>query len=173
MANRDNPHGLLTLGRNFNGGMPHLTQWAKAVGLGTALFPGDAVIRLADGSISSAFTAGTSLFSGVNLNWGAASTATSHIVIDDDRALFEAQDDGAVGIVVADEGLNANLIAGAGSATTQKSGQEVNGATLAVTATLDVHILELLKQPDNEPGAFARVVIMFNKHRMIANTVGV
>lgn len=174
MANRDNPHGLHSLGRTLAGGMPYVEQLLKAVGYGTAIFIGDAVNRVADGSIEASATPGTTNYSGVALNHGAASTATDHLVITSADALYEAQDNAATdGIAAADLGLNANLQLNAGSATTQLSGHEINETGADVTDTLDVHLLRLYAAPDNAHGAWARIEIVFNKHRMNPSRVGV
>ena len=174
MANRDNPHGLRPLGRTLGGGCPFLVQFSKAVGYGTAIFRHDAVARAADGSIDKAITPGTTLYSGVALDYGAANTATDHLVIIDPTALYEAQDnDDTDGIAAADLGLNANLELNAGNATTKQSGHEIDESTVATTATLDVKLLALYNSADNEHGAWARIEIMFNKHRMNPAVAGV
>ena len=174
MANVDNPHGLRPLMRAFGGGAAGIEPFSKVVGYGTALFQFDAVNRVADNSIEASATPGTTLYSGVNLNYGAASKATEHLVITDPDVLFEAQDNSdPTGFVLADMGLNANLELNAGSAITQISGHEINLTGAAVTASLDVHLMRKLDVPDNAYGPHCRVEIMFNKHRMAKAAVGV
>ena len=74
MANVDNPHGLHSLGRTIDGGCPYIQRLQKDASEGTAIFIGDAVNREADGNIEAASaTPGTTLYSGVSLNHGAAS----------------------------------------------------------------------------------------------------
>jgi hypothetical protein len=172
MPNIDNPHGLHCLGRTLSGGQLRFQSFDKAVGYATRIFPGDAVNRVADGTIEVSATPGTTNYSGVALNGGAASTLTSHLVCVSPDALYEAQDEGT-GVAAADLGLLANLVLNAGVAATNKSGHEINGATKAVTATLDVALLELLPEVGNEYGANARVVVKFNKHRMNPGVAGV
>jgi hypothetical protein len=160
--------------RNIGGGEPTIKKFSKAVGYGTAIFVGDAVNQVAAGGIEVSATPGTTLYSGVSLNYGPASTATEHLVIISPDAVFEAQDDDATtGLVAADAGLNANLILGAGSATTQISGHEIDQSTADVTNSLDVKLLGLLNVPDNAYGAHARFEITFNKHRMAPGVAGV
>lgn len=171
MANLNNPHGLRSLGITLSGGCLSIENFSKVVGYGTAIFRNDAVNRVADGSIEASATPGTTLYSGVALNYGAASTATEHSVIVNPDALFEAQADGS--LVAADMGLNANLVLTAGNATTKISKHQINSATEDVTNTLDVHLLKLLDAPDNEAGNYARIEIVFNKHRMNPSAVGV
>lgn len=176
MANVDNPHGLMSLGKTLSGGHPQIEEFLKAVGYGTAIFPGDAVNQVADGSIDKSATPGTTAYSGVALTGGAASTATAHICIVSPDAVFEAQDDGdSATLAATDIGLNANLILGAGSASLNRSGHEVDTSTAAVTATLDVKILRLFKIPtvQNDWGINVRLEIAFNKHRMAPGVVGI
>lgn len=171
MANIDAPHGLRPLGVTLSGGCPVLSTFSKAAGYGTAIFRGDAVNRVASGSIEASATPGTTLYSGVSLNYGAASTATEHTVITSPDAIFEAQADGS--LAEADMGLNANLVLNAGSALTRQSGHEIAAASAAVTATLDVKLLRKLAVPNNEYGANVRIEIAFNKHRLNPAVAGV
>ncbi len=168
MANIDNPHGLRPLMRTLAGGAPGLAYFKKAAGYGTALFLFDAVNQVADGSIEASATPGTTLYSGVNLNYGEPTKATEHLVIADPNAVYEAQcdDGGAATLDEADRGLNCNLLLGAGNALTMISGHEIDGSAKAVTATLDVKLLDKLAAVDNAYGAFSRFEIVFNKHRM-------
>lgn len=173
MANNDNPHGLGFVGMD-GPGFPMLQHFSKVVGLGVAIFQQDAVQRVADGSIEGGGTPGSTLITGVAQNYGALSTATEHDVIVSSDALFEAQDNNATdGIAAADLGLNANLQYNAGSTVTLQSGHEINETGAAVTASLDVHLLELLNAPDNAYGSWARIVIKINGHRYGFAAVGV
>src|SRR5215217_3448237 len=116
MANVVNPHGLNVIGFGLNGGNPRFVTLAKAVGYGTAIFRNDVVYRVADGSIETASaTPGTTVPSGVSQNYGAASTATEHIVCVSPDALYEAQGDGSGTLDAVDLGLNANLVLTAGN----------------------------------------------------------
>lgn len=173
MANVDNPHGFRPL-RHFMGGAIILAERSKAVGDSPAIFIGDAYNRLAGGTIDSSLSAGTTLISGVSLTYGATTTATTHLCIEDPYVVFEAQDDSSTdGLVAANMGLNANITAGAGSATTLISAHEIAEAGITTTATLDMHLLQKLNVPDNAYGAWCRVEILFNSHRMATQSVGV
>jgi hypothetical protein len=172
LANINNPHGLRPIGTIHGGGF-EVEEFQKAVGYATAIFIFDAVNRVADGSIEASATPGATNYSGVALNFGAASTATSHLVITDPLCLFEAQDDGGAGILAVDLGLNANLVLTAGDATTQQSKHQIATATAAVTATLDVKLRRLFNVPNNAHGANARIEIQINKHRMTAGVAGI
>lgn len=170
MANVDNPHGLLPV-YSMGGGPLQLEELSKAATYAVALYPGDAVARVADNTLQIPATPGTTRITGVNLGWGAASKATTHLVVVDPLQVFEAQADGS--LLEADMGLNANLLYGAGDATTLKSGHEINSATEDVTATLDVHLLKKLDLPDNAYGDYVRLEVLINKHRMASDAVGV
>ena len=177
MANVDYPHGLRPLGITLSGSPAVLFQTMKKIAtLDTAIGVYDAVARLADGSISSKDAditqGGTTLYSGVAMNYGAASALTSHSVLVTPDAIFESQgDDGAAGTLdEADMGLNANLVLTA--ATGMQSLHEIDSSSKAVTQGLDVKLLQLLNVPSNAYGAQARIEIVFNQHRMSANVAG-
>lgn len=178
MSNVNNPHGFRPLGWNLGGGPPILALMSKAVGLATAIYPYDLVARLADASITSAtasITPGTTLLSGVALDYGALSTATDHLVVISPDSVFEAQDNaGGAGILAVDLGLNANCIVSvAGTLASKKSGHQIADSTKDVTSTLDLKLLQLLKVPDNDFGPNARIEVVINKHRMNPGVAGV
>ena len=174
MSNANNPHGLRPLGISLSGGPAFIDKLSKIATYATAIFMYDAINRVADGSIEASATPGTTAYSGVSLDYGKASSATDHLVVISPDAIYETQnDDGTTGLVAADMGLNANLILGAGSATTKLSGHQIDQSTAQTTNTLDVHLLGLLNVPDNAFGAYARIEVVFNKHRMSPATAGV
>ena len=178
MANINNPHGLRPLGISMSGGPPVIDTFKKLVGLASAIYRWDPIARLADASVSAwggstpDITPGTSLYSGVAMNYSPASTAAEiHAVVNPD-AMFEAQVDGS-GLVEADLGLNANLVYAAGNTLTKISKWQVASSTAATTATLDVHLLALFSDAVNAFGQYARFEVVFNKHRMNAGVAGV
>lgn len=180
MANRDNPHGFQPLMRSITGGPGAASIGAhKLVGDGTALFVNDVVKRAAAGTKKTlcitAATAAAAAF-GVNLVYGAASTATDHIVIPGQFQMFEAQEDGVThggaNVAAVDMGLNANLMATAGDANTKHSKHEIGGASIASTNTLDFHLLGLFQAPDNDFGANARLLVTFNNSQLSNQIAG-
>lgn len=175
MANVDNPHGLRTLGRTLSGGCPYIQWFQKDASEAAAIFAQDAVNREADGNIeANSATPGTTLYSGVSLNHGAASTLTNHAVIVSPDAVYEAQDNNDTdGFAAVDLGLNVNIELNAGSSTTLLSGHELDESTANTTSTLDLHMLALLNVPDNAYGSFSRIEVVFNKHRMNPAVAGV
>jgi len=175
MANVDNPHGFRPLNRSLFGGPgAALMQCHKLVGYGTALFIGDAVTRVASGvqatpAISAAITPGTTPSFGVNLVYGAASTATTnHLVVPAGNSqLFEIQDNSDTdGVEAASAVKNANIELNAGSTTTQLSGHELDESTINTTNTLDLKMHGLLQVADNAYGAWARVLVTFNRSQL-------
>ena len=83
-------------------------------------------------------------------------------VIDDPNQLFIIQADASV--VQANIGKNADIIGTGGSTTTGVSTMELNSATIADTAALNLKIVGFYNVPNNEPGAFAVVVVKINEH---------
>ena len=83
-------------------------------------------------------------------------------VIDDPNQLFIIQADASV--VQANIGKNADIIGTGGSTTTGVSTMELNSNTIADTAALNLKIVGFYNVPDNEPGAFAVVVVKINEH---------
>jgi hypothetical protein len=173
MANINNPHGLMPLGTSLSGGPQAIQILQKVASNANAIYRYDPVARQADGSIGAdSITPGTTLYSGVSLNYGAASTLTDQAVVISPDAIYEVQCD-STAIAAGDMGANANLTLGAGSATTKMSGAVINGGSIATTSTLDLHLLGLFNIVGNAFGAYARIEVVFNKHRMAPGVAGV
>ena len=170
MANVDYPHGFRPV-RHISGVPFQLEAFTKAASYGTALFIGDAVNQVADSTLETNGTPGTTLISGVCMNYGALSTLTDHLVIADPFVIFEAQTDGS--LVTADQGLNANILYGAGSTTTHISAYEINSATEDTTSTLDVKLLRLSPIHGNASGTNSVWEVQWNNHRRLAASAGV
>lgn len=83
-------------------------------------------------------------------------------VIDDPSQLFIVQADGVV--TQANIGKNADVIGTGGSSTTGVSTMELNTATIADTAALNLKIVGLWNVPGNELGEFAVLVVKINEH---------
>lgn len=156
--------------RTQAGGAPQCEQFSKAAAYGQAIFKWDPVtllVGLLNGP-ASGITAGTTRYLGVAMNWAAASLLTTHQIMVDPGAIFEAQGDGSTGanVVAGKMGFNANLLftTAGGGVTRDNSGVQIDESTIAVTSTLDVKILQLLNVVDNAYGANARLEIKFNKH---------
>lgn len=181
MANRDNPHGLVAVGTEY-GGPWRVREFKKLAAYGTAVFINDAVNQAAGSAtgdplpvIEASATPGTTRYSGISLSHSAALTAAKHLVIVSRDVIFEVQDNNDTdGVGEADLGLNSNLELNAGSATTLISGHELDESSLATTATLDIKVLDLYRDPENAFGSgFVRVLCKFNKHRNSEGVAGV
>jgi hypothetical protein len=121
---------------------------------GTALFIGDPVIiagsanadgvatitRAAAGAritgvvVGFAPVPGVSTDTGIRVGSRAASTLDNVLVCDDPTVIYEVTEDGIGGfLAVTDVGLNVDLIAGTGSATTKRSGYMLDSSTKLTT----------------------------------------
>lgn len=92
-------------------------------------------------------------------------------VVDDPNVLFEVQEvSGGTALTAAEVGLNANLVAGTNNG--YVSGWELNNATEATTATLDVQIMGLVQRHGNEIGEHAKWLVRINNHTYRGGTTG-
>lgn len=156
---------------------------------GTAMFAGD-LVKLAGSASADGYPTvaqGTASAAAVgvvvgfvvdpaNLNtpggYRAASTARYAMVADATDVVYEVQEDAVGGaLAVADVGLNADVVVGAGSTSTGQSGMQLDTSTKATTATLPLKILGFVNRPDNEIGsANAKVWVTINNHQLGAGT---
>ena len=179
MANADSPIGLRPI-RHRNGAPYSGSGSLYHINNAQVVAPGDPVIVTGSadtGGIPSVVraTAGTSnRITGVMISRVAgdgsllqddslntvASTAQYILVEDNPDVVFEAQCDGA--FAVTDVSANANLTAAA--PVEGKSQWEVDSTSFAVTATLQVRVLRIVRRLDNEVGANASLEVMINLH---------
>lgn len=173
-----------------------MTTYPVASGYGTAIFTGDPVTLLADGTlgIGVAGAAIVGVFQGINYvdalgnlrfspNWVAGTTTRGGVsaqamVIDDPNVVFTIQETNGAGaagtpLATTDVGLNANFAVGTGNAATGLSGASLNNTTEADTATLNLKILGLDGYEGNEVGAFANWLVKINNHRYASGVAGV
>lgn len=96
----------------------------------------------------------------------AASTNRIALVVDDPKVVFEIQEvSGGTALTSAAVGLNANIATVADANTTSGvSVTELDNATEATTADLDLKILGLVKRPDNAYGEHAKWRVLINTH---------
>ena len=101
----------------------------------------------------------------------AAQTGTWYaMVVDDPSVIFEVQETGTP-MAAADVGLNASLsVADANNFLSQ---MQVDAASKATTATLQLKLLGLSRRTDNEFGAYAKWLVTINNHEFSAGTLGV
>ena len=153
----------------------------------TALFRGDPVTNLADGTLGVGVAGATC----VGVFWGVKYTDSTGVVkfmnywpgnpgvltgstvealvIDDPNTVFSIQETNASGaagtpLALADRGLNINFLYTAGSTSTGSSAVSINNASEADTATLNCKILQLDPTPGNAVGAFANWLVVLNNH---------
>lgn len=187
MANANTPFGLKPVkdarsGKESGG----LEMFYHPASDGTALYIGDPVVK--NGSADAAGIAGvvravaagpiTGVVQGfvpdgtTNIaGYGAASTAYYVLVCTDPTEAFIIQDN--TGIAAADIGLNANLTVGSGNAYSKRSGFTLDAATKATTATLAVKILGLAPIPNNDFGAYNKVLVQINNSTETSGAAGV
>lgn len=188
MTNVDRPFGF-TATRHGAGGTPmRLGSYEIANGLPSDIFSGDPVVLLGSGRTIDLATAGNAnlivgVFAGVRYtdangdvqfrpNWVSGTVGTGlqrgednpeALVYDDPRSEFIVQVSSASGLVVADVGLLANFVAGAGNAFTGRSAYELDQTTLNASAR-QLRILGLSRIPENDYGEFAKARVLINNH---------
>lgn len=187
MANTNAPFGLKPIGRDSGG--PLLTrEYGKPANDTTAIFMFDPVIKAAV-SIASPTgvgnplpgvtsgqnaTPGTTLWQGVSLNYGAASTLTAQYVIDSQDVIFIAQSIGATAITTASHvGKNADIKVAAGSTLTKQSAMGVDAASINTTAGLDLRLLRVSNIQPNAEGAYAILEVLIIKSEIAEDVAGV
>lgn len=99
-----------------------------------------------------------------------AATAMYVFVVDDPFVIFEIQED-SVGnsISAAMVGLSTDIVVGAGSTATGKSGMELDSSDTA-TAAGQCKILRLVNREDNELGNHAKWEVTIIEHEMLSST---
>lgn len=181
MANTDKAFGLRPIGNLSATGAQKQYGYEIADNQAGTIFQGDLVVLTA-GYISrflpASHTAAVGVFNGCNYidpttgkptfkNYypGSVNITSGKIiadVIDDPSQLFLIQCD--AGFVAADVGKNADVIGTGGSTTTGVSTMELNSATLATTAALNLKTVGLYNVPSNDFGSFAVVIVKINEH---------
>lgn len=181
MPNANTPQGLIP--KRYRNGAPFvgpLRRYYHPATDAVALFMGDPVIIAGDAdadgtpTATRATAAGAGRITGIvcgfepnaTINaagYGAASTAFYVLVCDDPNVLFEIQEDSVGGALAATSvGLNADLIAAAGSTATKQSGFMLDSSTAAATATLQMRIVQLEQRADNAIGTNAKWLCAIN-----------
>lgn len=165
MANVDAPYGLRVV--DTEGKQVRVKRYTKTTA--DVIYEGDPVKLVAAGTVSLA-AAGDKLL-GVAMEAIAAGVAGDIAVCDDPEAIFEIKASGST--VAADVGLNANVLAASGDAALKRSKYELDTASQATTATLQLKILGLSKIDDNAYGTDARLLVKINEHVFQAGTAGI
>lgn len=192
MANTNRPFGARPVrylnGNPWNGmGRPYYVPSTYA----TALYVGDPVVIVGDsndneymgfppGSLSeinlgaagdgvaiTGFVTGFLPVTRSSLVYKPASTEAIAFVCDDPNVVFQMQDDGGGTPTVDWVGLNAELITGAGSTSTGRSGWTIDGGTTlgpSADASNQLLILGLSAIQENEVGDYAVWDVLINQH---------
>ena len=181
MANIDKAFGLRPIGNLSATGAQKQYGYQIADNQAGTIFQGDLVV-LTGGFISrflpASHTAAVGVFNGCNYNDpttgkptfsnfypGSVNITSGQIsadVLDDPNQLFIVQCD--ADFVAADVGKNADVIGTGGSTTNGISTMELNSATLANTAALNLKVVGLYNDVNNAFGTNAVVVVKINEH---------
>lgn len=185
MANVSRIHGFVPaktgLGAPWNG---QLTKYFVPSTDSTAIFVGD-LVKISGDSDANGVRAVTKASIGdpavgavvnveyimTNLNtpqYRPASVGMYVYVADDPNTVYEVQASGSVTATVV--GQNANHADAGGSTVTGQSGETVNLATAATTATLTLKILDFVQSPENEVAANAKLRVKINNHQLASGT---
>lgn len=191
MANADTPFGLRPVGHIH--GAPYsgsIRAFSTASGDATAISLGDPVKLSGTSQVINGVTyvdvdqaATGDILAGVvvavmpdtrdSLTYRAASTVRVVYVETDPSVLYEIQEvSGGTSLTAADIGLNANFVVGSGSTVTGMSGVELNNATEATTATLDLKIVGLVNRADNAVGENAKWLVQINRSQWSNQVAG-
>lgn len=102
-----------------------------------------------------------------------ASVGQYILVADDPNLMFKVQEDSVGGAASVNASMNnANLVAGAGSTVTGYSGWQMQSSSVATTNTLQLRVLQLLREADNAPGVAAKWLVKINLHSL-TNLTGI
>ncbi len=167
MANADLPRGFRLHGEPLRVGI--------YIAAGT-IYPGDMVKFHAGTSSTTKFraqvevAAATNPLCGMAMNY--ATVGQKVRVADSPDQLFAGQASASEIDNQLDLGLNASILAAAGSATYKVSRQEIDSATIATTATLELKILGAIERQDgkNELGANVECIVKINNHQLGSST---
>ncbi|SRR5579883_1459243 len=191
-----NAFGLRWLGVTKSGAPGYLNRYGKGSSDAQPIYMNDLLMKSAisvtdpEGGnpqpgckAATVGTPGTGLWLGTSLNYGAASTATMHAVVDDPGALFVVQSDSSAAETIASVvGKNANLNVAAagpvslGSSTTKQSGMTLASSSITTTASKDVRITQfspdnIFVNPDN--AAYPILEIQIVLHQFAGQSAGV
>ena len=189
MANTDAPSGFRLVGTisgaAFNASV---RMYSIPASDGTATFLGDAVktngTADADGTPQVIQAAAGNTVRGVIVGFvpdytnletkhRLASTQRFCYVCDDPRALFEVQEDSDAGdMAITAVSGNVDIVVGAGSTTSGRSGMELDSSSVTGSSTAQCRLISIVTRADNEIGTNAKWLVTFNEHEL-ASTTGV
>tara|TARA_R110000823_G_scaffold301350_1_gene422275 strand:- start:1003 stop:1554 length:552 start_codon:yes stop_codon:yes gene_type:complete len=175
MANADAAFGFVPV-RHMSGNAPRANKYTIATGLAENIFSGDLCIITAGGVITphtATEVNNIGVFGGVSYTasdgsyvyseyWPSGTAATNIVayVYDDPYTVFKAQSAGTT--AQTNIGNCCDVVAGAGSTTTGRSGFELSGTMASGTASCK--IVALYDAPENAFGANAVMEVLINEH---------
>lgn len=177
-------------GSPWNGAV---NSYALTSGYATAIYTGDPVVALADGTIGIGVVAiaNRGVFMGCKYtdtsgivqfrpSWTAATSVLTGtipyaLIADDPFLVFSIQETDGSGnagtpLALADRNLNINFRLGTGTAATGQSTTSIDNSTEATTALLNLKILDLDPTPGNVVGNFANWLCTWNTHDFKSGT---
>lgn len=169
--------------RHLNNAELASTEMTIASGYGTAIYSGDPVTRIADGTITQAAAGGViiGVFDGVlytapdgeikfSRYWPAGQVATDikAFVYDDPRIVYSIWDDGVADFLTsADRGGSGDIVVGTGNPTSGLSGVMLDTSDVSATAG-QLKIRDKVERTGNEwataNGQQVEVEVMLNEH---------
>lgn len=187
MANVNAAYGLRAV-RHLCGGEIRTNTYPITAASAAAIYKGDPVQGASDGSIVIAAGGNVDnlgVFAGceyINAKgekvfshyWPADTTATNVVahVYDDPFIVFAIQSD-ATGVALADVHMGADWEIVAGSAATGVSATNLDASGGLAGSDKNLRILRVIDAPDNAPGAYADVEVIFNEHVLKGVIAGV
>ena len=181
MANVDRPNGATPV-RHVMGADVTANAYNVDASNGTAIFPGDFMIREADGNVAPyTGTGGGNLigvcagidgdFADLSRSYLPVSTAGVVWIYDDPYLTFRCQTDDVDGsaLTAAAEGANCDVEATAGSTTSQRSRHEIDRSTVNTT-TAQLRLLRLYPIEGNAYGASDEWEVSINEHTLKSTT---
>ena len=178
MANTDQPYGLKPV-RHISGGVIRTNDYPIAATYTTAIFRGDVVEGVADGSIEIAEAGNVD---NLGVFWGCSyvdSAGAQHYstywpgtasctnikahVYDDPNIVFAIQSD-ATGAAAADVHNGADIEYVAGSTKTGVSAVNLDVSAGLGTTGKSFRILSIIDDGENVAGAYSDVEVIFNEH---------
>lgn len=145
-------------------GVPYVTKWGGATT--TSALPLGIIVGFATPPVGTSLQ-GTSLT--LEKQWIGLSAGTQYVyVVDDPFVVFEAQFD-STAVAVTNLHQNAAVTVTADATATLSQAAPYSGTVLtgpAVTATLPIRLMGAVQRPDNEVGAYVRVLCKWNYHAL-------
>lgn len=186
-SNTNSPYGLKPV-RHMSGGEICSNAYPITASTAGAIYKGDPVIGVSDGSITVATDGAAAcmgVFSGCEYddvsgqhhfspNWPALTTATNVVgyVYDDPNIIYQIQSD-ATGVALGDINQAADYDVVAGSSLTGVSATNLDCSAGLGSTDKNLRILRLVNDGVNAAGAYAQVEVVFSEHAFKGVVAGV